>query len=145
MKAMVDGRIEPSDVAFEHLDRCLVCRACEPACPSGVNYHELIEAVRPQVAEAVLGKGRHQRSGTLQWLIAKDLPFPRLAAAAMFPLKVARRMGLGGVVRKLSPKPLREAMALVPEKRDAAPMAPHIPAVGTRRGSVVLLRGCVGS
>src|SRR5271154_2130142 len=56
MKALVDGRVElgqergGGDVVFEHLDRCLVCRACETACPSGVVYHELIEAVRPQVA-----------------------------------------------------------------------------------------------
>src|SRR3954447_9802886 len=49
MKAAVDGRIASSDVVFEHLDRCLVCRACETACPSGVDYHALIEAVRPRV------------------------------------------------------------------------------------------------
>ena len=52
MKAAVDGVIAPSQVVLGHLDQCLVCRACETACPSGVVYHDLIEAVRPQVAQA---------------------------------------------------------------------------------------------
>ena len=50
MKAVVDGKLAvgggAGETVFEHLDRCLVCRACETACPSGVQYHDLIEAVR---------------------------------------------------------------------------------------------------
>src|SRR5512147_2899263 len=66
MKAAVDGRIGISDVVFEHLDRCLVCRACETSCPSGVHYHDLIEAVRPRVAAAVLGENMRGRSRLVQ-------------------------------------------------------------------------------
>jgi len=76
MKAAVDGRVGISDVVFEHLDRCLVCRACETACPSGVQYHDLIEAVRPQVARAVLGEKKHVRSGMVQWAVKHVLPYP---------------------------------------------------------------------
>ena len=144
MKAIVDGRMTPSDTAFEHLDRCLVCRACEPACPSGVNYHELIEAVRPQVAEAVVGKKR-VRSGALRWLIDHVLPYPNRAAAGMRLLKAARLMGLGGLVRRLSPRPLQEMMNLVPASSGAELSATFFAAEGKHRGAVVLLRGCVGS
>src|ERR1700744_5537918 len=35
-----------SDTAPTHLDRCLGCMACVPACPSGVHYDRLIEAAR---------------------------------------------------------------------------------------------------
>src|SRR5471030_1574030 len=32
-----------------HLDRCLTCRNCETTCPSGVQYGNLVEIVRPIV------------------------------------------------------------------------------------------------
>src|SRR4051812_21012391 len=103
MKAAVDGRVGISDVVFEHLDRCLVCRACETACPSGVQYHDLIEAVRPQVAAAVLGEKKHVRSRMVQWAVGHVLPYPGRMAAALWPLRVARRMGLGRVVDRWMP------------------------------------------
>ena len=102
MKAVADGRIGATDVVFEHLDRCLVCRACETACPSGVVYHELIEAVRPQVAETVLGEGKRGRSGVLQWMVENVLPYSGRAAAAMGPLALARKVGLGGFAEKVA-------------------------------------------
>lgn len=34
-----------------HLDRCLTCRACETTCPSGVNYHQLLDIGREIVEE----------------------------------------------------------------------------------------------
>ena len=46
MRGISDGAIEPTESVRLHLDRCLDCRACETACPSGVVYHELIEETR---------------------------------------------------------------------------------------------------
>jgi glycolate oxidase iron-sulfur subunit len=147
MKAVVEGRIEAGEKVFEHLDRCLVCRACETACPSGVVYHELIEAVRPQVAEAVLGKNKRMRSGVLQWMVTHVLPYPKRAGLAMLPLKVARKVGLGGLamrVAKWMPGAMRGMAEAAPEGGSGdVPM--FTPAAGELRGRVVLLRGCVGS
>ncbi|HVS71796.1 MAG TPA: heterodisulfide reductase-related iron-sulfur binding cluster [Phycisphaerae bacterium] len=149
MKALVDGRVQPTERAFEHLDRCLVCRACETACPSGVVYHELIEEVRPRVAEAVLGEGRRMRSRTLQWMVEHVLPYPKRAGAAMSPLNLARKVGLGGTARKVAgwmSGALGDMAGMVGEEaRGEAALASFTPALGAHRGSVVLLRGCVGS
>jgi glycolate oxidase iron-sulfur subunit len=47
MQAVVEGRLDPGSEAFRtHIDRCLGCRACEPVCPSGVEYGNLLELAR---------------------------------------------------------------------------------------------------
>src|SRR5437868_10405444 len=43
MRAVTDGRLGLTDEVRGHLDLCLDCRACESACPSGVQYGKLIE------------------------------------------------------------------------------------------------------
>lgn len=54
MKAVVEGRLDPGSEAFRtHIDRCLGCRACEPVCPSGVEYGTLLELARHTAAQHV--------------------------------------------------------------------------------------------
>ncbi|MCL6701576.1 glycolate oxidase subunit GlcF [Pseudomonas sp. T1.Ur] len=48
--------LEGNDVTREtqeHLDRCLSCRNCETTCPSGVDYHNLLDIGRAVVDAAV--------------------------------------------------------------------------------------------
>jgi glycolate oxidase iron-sulfur subunit len=53
---ILDGA-ELSASAAEHFDRCLGCMACMTACPSGVQYDQLIEAARAWTEEARSGTG----------------------------------------------------------------------------------------
>ncbi|QOY36231.1 (Fe-S)-binding protein [Anaerobacillus isosaccharinicus] len=46
MKAVVDGIMEPDEDFEKQLSQCLGCRACEPACPSGMKYGFLLEDAR---------------------------------------------------------------------------------------------------
>jgi glycolate oxidase iron-sulfur subunit len=46
MKALAERRLEPGAGAVRHLDLCLGCRACETACPSGVQYGRVLESAR---------------------------------------------------------------------------------------------------
>ena len=46
MRAVTDGRLDLNQSVRRHLELCLDCRACETACPSGVQYGQLIEPFR---------------------------------------------------------------------------------------------------
>lgn len=57
MRALVEDRV-PADGAFAaHIDRCLGCRACETACPAGVEYGALLELAREDRVESGGGAG----------------------------------------------------------------------------------------
>src|SRR5213076_817470 len=50
MKQVLAGAL-PWESAQPHVDRCLGCLACEPACPSGVQYRDLISPIRALAQE----------------------------------------------------------------------------------------------
>jgi glycolate oxidase iron-sulfur subunit len=52
IKQMLEGNAV-SNQSQSHLDRCLLCRACETACPSGVDYSRLLEIGRGLMQEKV--------------------------------------------------------------------------------------------
>ncbi len=49
MVQVANGRMDVSDSYVEHIELCLACRACETACPSGVEYGKLVEAARAHI------------------------------------------------------------------------------------------------
>src|SRR6476620_4214432 len=56
MRQVIDGALPLDDTVKKHLDLCLNCRACETACPSGVQYGRLIEPFRTFMAEQEPGR-----------------------------------------------------------------------------------------
>ena len=91
MKSMADGRLAPTPNVVGHLDLCLDCRACETACPSGVVYHEVIEAARTQLAD-------HRPAGPgqrfVRWLMFHVFTRPSRLKLALVGPRLLQKLGL---------------------------------------------------
>ncbi|MCS7048003.1 MAG: (Fe-S)-binding protein [Verrucomicrobiae bacterium] len=139
MRQLAAGRLSLTAGVVGPLDRCLGCRACEVACPSGVAYGALLEQTRAYVERG------YRRRGWQWWLrrvlIDEVLPYPQRLRVALWPVGLARWWGRRGGL----PAWLREPMELLPERWDDAPLPAESPACGPRRGRVGLLTGCVMS
>ncbi len=129
-----------------HIDRCLGCMACVTACPSGVQYDRLLEATRPQVERAV---ERDKDDKLFRDAIFALFPYKRRLRAAAVPGGLYQALRKIPAIRALAerlPGRLAAMESLLPpvSVRDAFARLPvHTPAVGTRRGRVALLTGCV--
>ena len=109
-----------------HLDRCLGCLACVPACPSGVRYDLLIEHARAVRRERA---PRSVRTRAVEGALFAVVPRPRLLRALSWPLALGLRPSA------LAPRVTRADL------RAGAPALTA--AAGERRMSVALLAGCV--
>ena len=147
MRAASEGRIglEDFERAFmPHILLCLACRACETACPSGVQYGALVEVAR-QVVERNRRPGIGERF--MRWLGTRQL-MPRVGllkwmARALWLYEVS---GLQRVVRAVNilPRTLRAMESILP------PIIPRYadysrpaPALGQRQGRVLFFTGCI--
>jgi glycolate oxidase iron-sulfur subunit len=143
MRAAAEGRAEITETFTRHLDLCLGCRACETACPSGVPFGSLLEATRAQIER----HGRSAGDRRFRALLFALFPHPRRLGVALALLRLYRRSGLQRPARSLGllrALPRLAAMdALLEDIPRPHPLPELVRAVGTRRGRVGLLSGCV--
>ena len=83
LKQVFEGG-QTSRITQQHLDRCLICRSCETTCPSGVQYHRLLELGQSVLASKV---PRSLRERLLRWGLRLVVPKPQRFA---FVLALAR-------------------------------------------------------
>ena len=142
IRAITEGRVEPTKALVGHLDLCLQCRACETACPSSVPFGRIMESGRAMLVQ----EGKVPFAWRLRvWALRQLFPHPRRLRALFLFLRVYQRSGFQRLVRatrllRLLPGGLADSESLLPDVPARRFRMPKT-APGSRR--VALLTGCV--
>ncbi|MET0090741.1 MAG: glycolate oxidase subunit GlcF [Candidatus Thiodiazotropha sp.] len=124
IKQLLEGA-QPSDSIQQHLDACLLCRSCETTCPSGVDYHRLMEIGRAHL------QSHHPRKFSdraQRWLLRKILPRQWVFGTLL---------GLGRIMHPLLPDTLARQVPLAKSSETFKESSQNL----SRR--MLILEGCV--
>jgi glycolate oxidase iron-sulfur subunit len=143
------GDVPVTDSFVDHIDKCLDCRACETACPSGVEYGKLVEYARARIERD------YQRP--LLSRIARDvvyrrlLPYPKRTATVARLLRFYQRSGLQsltrftGILNLLGLDKREQLLPRVDRNFFYDRLGKIFPATGERRARVAFFAGCVAN
>jgi glycolate oxidase iron-sulfur subunit len=145
------GRLPVGESFVRHIDLCLDCRACETACPSGVEYGRLVEAARGQIEE-------HYKRSLLERLL-RDLFFYRILphrrrleivgrVLRFYQESGMEKLVLSSGLLKLFPDQLENVARLAPRMERpffTSQLGTVVPAMGRRRYRVAFFAGCVAN
>ncbi|MFT4412299.1 (Fe-S)-binding protein [Fredinandcohnia humi] len=149
MKAVVDGLIEPDEDFERSLNMCLGCRACEPVCPSGVNYGHLLEEARDIVAQ---NKKHSLPVRAIRKTVFEGVfPYQHRMRTLTGLLGVYQRSGIQKLVQKsgmmkLFPDNLatmEKVLPSVPTIKEMKNRPNHLESIGTKKKKVAFFSGCL--
>jgi len=148
MRAVTDNRLALTPEVQGHLDLCLDCRACETACPSGVQYGKLIEPFRVAMSQAEPSSGAHH-DWFHRFILYGMFPYPERLRWSLFPVRILQALRLRWLVENrlvlsFLPPRLRQLVQMLPQLPPVLPPLPErLPAKGKQRARVALFTGCV--
>ncbi len=148
IRLVADGQAELTGRMERHLELCLDCRACESACPSGVQYGRLIEPFRRAIEEHDMRPEKHWDLFR-RWIMLGMLPYADRLRFALRPLRLMQRLGLMAAAQrlgllKLLPGRIGRLTSMLPPPARPGPRLPKfLPAVGRKRARVAFFVGCV--
>ncbi len=148
MRLVADGHSGLTDRMRRHLERCLDCRACETACPSGVQYGRMIEPFRLAVQQT--DERIETRFDWFRELVLFGLfPYADRMRRLLRPVRLLQRTGLLGAAERLGLLGLvpgrwgRMVPLLAPPVKPGPKLPRFLPAVGRKRARVAFFVGCV--
>ena len=143
------GRLAIGDSFVTHIDRCLDCRACETACPSGVQYGHIVERARAQIEQHYRRPGltRQARNFFFRHVLGNPARLARVARL----LRFYQRSGLqslaraSGLLKVMGIAQLEQLQPKIDEAFFFDQIGKVFPAQGERRARVALHAGCIAS
>ncbi len=145
------GRLPLGETFVKHIDLCLDCRACETACPSGVEYGKLVEAARGQID---LHYKRPMAERLLRRIFFHEvLPFRRRLALVGKLLRIYQKSGMekavmaSGILRLFSGR-MANVARLSPRMEKpffTERLGTVVPAIGPRKYRVAFFAGCIAN
>ena len=134
IKAVSEGKLPASPRFAQHIDLCLSCRACESACPNGVQYGALADSARAIIASKPDWKRR-----TFNWMLERR----NATSAAGRIARFGQVSGLRRIATALLPvlKPSADLLPIVPVQESWRPCYP----ANNAKGEVALFLGCITS
>jgi len=149
MQSVAEGASELTGRMRRHLELCLDCRACETACPSGVQYGRLIEPFRLAMEESD-DRAEKRFDWFREVILFRLFPYADRMRRLLGPVRLAQRIGLFDAANRLGlmrliPGRLGRMASLLPPPVKPGPKLPKfLPAVGRTRARVAFFVGCVG-
>lgn len=149
MKAVVDGLIEPDEDFERSLDLCLGCRACEPVCPSGVNYGHLLEEARDIINQ---NKKFSLPTRVVRKAVFDGLfPHPNRMRTLTGFIGFYQRSGIQTIARKIgflgllpeSLATMEKVLPKVPTMKEMKNRPEYLPAIGKQNHRVAFFSGCL--
>jgi glycolate oxidase iron-sulfur subunit len=144
MRAYDEGRAKITDSFVEHMFRCLDCRACETACPSGVHFGHMMEEMRGKIVQD------REAHWIARLMLNHVFPYPWRFHIASRMLQLYRATGMQTLVRttgllKLIAPKMAAAEQLMPEIgiESGVPLGRTYRAEGNKQGTVAFFTGCV--
>ncbi|MBT2696023.1 (Fe-S)-binding protein [Bacillus sp. ISL-40] len=149
MKAVVDGLIEPDEDFERSLELCLGCRACEPVCPSGVNYGHLLEEARDIIHQ---NKKHSLPARVVRKTVFQELfPHQNRMRGVVGLIGFYQRSGIQTIARKIGflgllPDQLasmEKILPNVPTMKEMKNRPTYLPAIAEKVHRVAFFSGCL--
>ena len=143
MRALAQSSLVPSTKLEQHLQHCLVCRACEKACPSYVPYGQLIDAARAlAIARRPTTYAGVPVLKFLGWLISNPGHLFRAGRLLYYYQRsgMQRLLRASGLLRLTG---IGKLDALLPPLVAPRQLHSFYPAQGIQKGGVSLFIGCI--
>ena len=143
------GRLPVAESFVTHIDRCLDCRGCETACPSGVQYGRIVERARALIEHEYRRPWLERK--LRNYFFNSVLPDRRMLARWARRMRFLQTSGLQkmaratGIVKLLGLANVEKLAPKFDEYFYFEDFGKAFSAIGETRGRVVFLAGCIAS